>query len=99
MARLPPSCHAVHRGLRIPDLRAGDDSPLRTSHHHALPATCRSRRLPTQRLRPCGLNATSRTQSGRYLDIVVQDDGVEVPARLSPTEADATIGFKRSEIG
>ena len=63
MARLPPSCHAVHRGLRIPDLRAGDDSPLRTSHHHAVPATCRSRRFPTQRLRPCGLNATFRTQS------------------------------------
>src|SRR2546428_2118138 len=69
MARLPPSCHAVHRGLRIPDLRAGDDSPLRTSHHHAVPATCRSRRLPTQRLRPCGLNATSRTQSRPCADI------------------------------
>ncbi len=29
MARLPPSRHAVHRRLRFPDLRAGDDSPLR----------------------------------------------------------------------
>src|SRR5215468_7425303 len=28
MARLPPSRHSLHRGLRIPDLRAGDDSPL-----------------------------------------------------------------------
>src|SRR5205814_5153751 len=27
MARLPSPCHAVHRGLRILDLRAGDDSP------------------------------------------------------------------------
>src|SRR3989442_8868862 len=69
MARLPPSCHAVHRGLRIPDLRAGDDSPLRTSHHHAVPATCRSRRLPTQRLHPCGLNATLRTQSQPCADV------------------------------
>src|SRR6266403_1702869 len=28
MARLPPPRHAVHRSLRIPNLRAGDDSPL-----------------------------------------------------------------------
>ena len=63
MARLPSPRHAVHRGLRIPDLREGDDSPLRTSFRHAVPATCRSRRLPTQRLRRCGLNATSRTRS------------------------------------
>src|SRR5712691_71661 len=69
MARLPPSCHAVYRGLRIPDLRAGDDSPLRTSHRHVLPATCRFRRLPTQRLRPCGLNATLRTQSQPSADV------------------------------
>ena len=47
-ARLPSSRHAVHRGLRIPDLRKGDDSPLRTSFRRAAPATCRTRRLPTQ---------------------------------------------------
>ena len=63
MARLPSPRHAVHRGLRIPDLRAGDDSPLRTSFRRAVPATCRSRRLPTQRLRRCGPNATSQTRS------------------------------------
>ena len=63
MARLPPSRHAVHRSLRIPDLRAGDDSPLRTCLHHVLTETYRSRRLPTQRLRHCGLNAISRTRS------------------------------------
>ena len=63
MARLPSPRHAVHRGLRIPDLRAGDDSPLRTSFRHAVPAICRTRRLSTQRLRRCGLNATSRTRS------------------------------------
>ena len=37
MARLPSPRHAVHRRLRIPDLRAGDDSPLRTSFRHAVP--------------------------------------------------------------
>ena len=63
MARLPPSRHAVHRGLRIPDLREGDDSPLRTSSRRAVPATCRSRRLPTQRRRRCAPNATSQTRS------------------------------------
>src|SRR5712691_2193008 len=63
MARIPSSRNTVHRGLRIPDLRAGDDSPLRTSFRHAALGIFRIRRLPTQRLRPCGLNATSRTQS------------------------------------
>src|ERR1700693_2256905 len=63
MARLPPSRHAVHRGLRIPDLREGDDSPLRTSFRRAAPATCRTPRLPTPRSPPCGLNGTFQTQS------------------------------------
>ena len=36
LARLPPSRHAVHRSLRIPDLREGDDSPLRISFHQAV---------------------------------------------------------------
>src|SRR5882724_10031755 len=70
MARLPSSRHAVHRSLRIPDLREGDDSPLRISHHHGLPATCRSRRLPTQRLRPCGLNDIFQTRSQQCTDIL-----------------------------
>ena len=48
MARFPPSCHALHCGLRIPGLRTGDDSPLRTSFRRAVPATCRIRRLPTR---------------------------------------------------
>jgi hypothetical protein len=34
------SRHAVHRGLRIPGLREGDDSPLRIWFHHAVLATC-----------------------------------------------------------
>ena len=63
MARLPSSRHAVHRGLRIPDLRARDDSPLRTSFHRAAPGTCCTRRLSTQRIRPCGLNVTFQIRS------------------------------------
>jgi hypothetical protein len=39
LARLPSSRHAVHRSLRIPDRRAGHDSPLRTSFRHAVPGT------------------------------------------------------------
>src|SRR6266436_6709519 len=63
VAWLPSSRHAVHRGLRIPDLREGDDSPLRTSFRHSAPATCRTRQLPTPRIPPCGLNGTSQTRS------------------------------------
>src|SRR6202035_3231254 len=63
MAWLPPSRHAVHRGLRVLDLRKGDDSPLRTLFHRAVPATCRTRRLPTQRIPHCSLSGTSRTRS------------------------------------
>src|SRR5215475_15264947 len=62
MARLPPSRHSLHRGLRIPELRAGDDSPLDRSCRQAVPATCPIRRLPAQRIHRCGLNATSQTR-------------------------------------
>src|SRR5262249_36730067 len=62
MARLPPSRHPLHCGLRIPDLRARDDSPLNGSCHQGVPAICRTRRLPAQRIRRCGLNATFRTR-------------------------------------
>src|SRR5713101_676720 len=63
LAWLPSSRHAVHRSLRIPDLREGDDSPLRTSFRQAAPATCRTRQLSTPRIPPCGLNGTSQTRS------------------------------------
>jgi SRSO17 transposase len=36
-ARLPSSRHALHRSLRVPDLREGDDSPLTTSFRRAAP--------------------------------------------------------------
>src|SRR6266566_921391 len=65
MVRLPPSRHTLHCGLRIPDLRARDDSPLRRSCHHVGPASCRTRRLRAQRIRRCGLNATFRTRLQR----------------------------------
>src|SRR5207253_3357420 len=62
MARLPPSRHSLHGGLRIPDLRARDDSPLNRSCHQSVPAICLTRRLPAQRIRRCGPNATFRTR-------------------------------------
>src|SRR3974390_733011 len=62
MARLPPSRHAVHRGLRIPGLREGDDSPLRTSFRRAVPSSFLPRRLPPPRILPCGLNGTFQTR-------------------------------------
>src|SRR6476661_765729 len=62
MARLPPSRCPLHCGLRIPDLRARDDSPLNTSCHQRVPAICLTRRLPAQRIRHCGLNATFITR-------------------------------------
>src|SRR6187549_210391 len=40
LAWLSSPRYAVHRVLRLPDLRAGDDSPLKTSFHQALPAGC-----------------------------------------------------------
>src|SRR3979409_2678831 len=62
MARLPPSRHPLHCSLRIPDLRARNDSPLRRSCHPALSAICLTRRLSAQTIRHCGLNATFRTR-------------------------------------
>src|SRR5215471_1404285 len=63
MARLPPPRYAVHRGLRVPDRRAGGDSPLRTASLPEVREACPSRRLSTPRSRPCGLNATFPIQS------------------------------------
>src|SRR5665811_1062699 len=63
VARLPPPRHAVHRRLRIPGLREGDDFPLWTLFRQAVRETYGSQRLPTQRLRRCEPNDTSRTRS------------------------------------
>ena len=66
-ARLAPGNvrPTLHCGLRIPDLRARNHSPLRRSCHHAVPAICLTRRSPAQRIRRCGLNATFRTRLQR----------------------------------
>src|SRR5450755_2740753 len=63
MAWLPSSRHDVHRSLRIPGLRKGDDSPLRTPCRRAVLATCHSRTLPTPRIPHCALSVTSQTRS------------------------------------
>ncbi len=63
MARLPSSRNAMHRGLWIPDLRAGDDSPLRNSFPPVVHGNYNSRNLSAQRVRHCGLSATSRIPS------------------------------------
>jgi hypothetical protein len=63
MARLPPSRHPLHCGLRIPDLRARDDSPHSTLCHQAIPAICLTPRLPVQKIRRCDLNASFRIRS------------------------------------
>ena len=50
MARLPSSCHAVHRCLRVPDLREGSASRLRITQR---PFLVEEPRLPDA-CRPCG---------------------------------------------
>jgi hypothetical protein len=42
MAGVSSSRYAVHRSLWIPDLRTGDDSPLRTSFQQETQKTCHS---------------------------------------------------------
>ena len=63
LARLSSPRHPVHRSLRFPDLRAGEDSPLWTACRQVHPGGCAIRWLPTPRLRRCGPSVTSRTQS------------------------------------
>src|SRR5215470_1372452 len=59
MARVPPPRHDIDRGLRVPDLREGSFFPLTTYCQSSLRANCPSQRLPTPRLRRCGLSVTS----------------------------------------
>src|SRR5579863_10290201 len=63
MAWLPSSCHAVHRRLRIPDLRKGRDSPLSTRPPPCHQTASPSRRLSTPRIPRSDLNATCQTRS------------------------------------
>src|SRR5262252_3645856 len=82
MARLPPSRHPLHCGLRIPDLRARDDSPLNGSCHQGVPAICRTRRLLAQRIRRCGLNAIVGFGADGTADIVARMMGQWLSERL-----------------
>src|ERR1700736_2228896 len=63
MARLSPPRHALHRHIRLLDLRKGDDSPLRTVFLRALRAVCASPKLSTPRRRRSDPSATSQTPS------------------------------------
>src|SRR6202011_1967849 len=63
MARLSPPRHALHRRIRLLDLRKGDDSPLRTVFLRALRAVCASPKLSTPRRRRSDPSATSQTPS------------------------------------
>ena len=63
LAGLSSSRNALYRGLRLPDLRTGDDSPLRSFSRRAPQKICHSRRLQTQRLSPSAPSATCRTRS------------------------------------
>src|SRR6266567_8979480 len=101
MARLPPSRHSLHCGLRIPDLRARDDSPLNRSCHQGVPAICLTRRLPAQRIRRCGPNATFRTRlqqcEGDWWPLSPRCYRVAHAARLgTDTEICDTVRLERS---
>jgi len=63
VAWLSSSRHAVHRRIRIPDLRKGSDSPLRTKRRHSRRRTSPSRRLSTPRIPPSDLNVTWQPRS------------------------------------
>jgi hypothetical protein len=63
MARLSPSRHALHRGIRLLNLRKGDDSPLSTVFPRVLRATCATRQLSTPRRRRSEHSATYQTLS------------------------------------
>src|SRR4051794_35337520 len=63
VAWLSPSRHAVHRRIRIPDLRTGSDSPLRTKRRHSRRRTSPSRRLSTPRIPRSDLNVTCQPRS------------------------------------
>src|SRR6202047_2536007 len=68
VAGLPSSRHTLHRSLRVPDLRTGDDSPLRTSLRWETQKPCHSRKLPTPRRRRSRPNVTFPTRSPRCIN-------------------------------
>src|SRR5215472_4186414 len=103
MARLPPSRHPLHCGLRIPDLRARDDSPLNRTCHQRVPAICLTRSLPAQRIRRCGPNATFRTRlqqcDGDWWPLSPRCYRVAHAARLGTDEICDTVRLKCAARG
>ena len=65
MARLPPPRHALHRGLRLSDLRAGDASPLSRRLRQEDRKSCPSRGLQAKGICRSGRKGTFQTQSQR----------------------------------
>jgi hypothetical protein len=63
LARFPSPRHPVHRRLRVPGCRAGDDSPLRMAQSPPTRDVWPSRRLSTTRRPQSGRSATWRTPS------------------------------------
>ena len=63
LARLSPPRHALHRRLRLPHLRTGDDSPLRISSHQGNRKSWNSRRLQAKRTCRSGRRGICRTLS------------------------------------
>src|SRR5215212_2997641 len=62
LARLPPPCQPLHRGLRLPGGRALPFPPSGPLHPAAAHGTCATRGLPAARCRS-GLSGTCRTRS------------------------------------
>ena len=59
LARLPPSCQPLHRRLRVPYLRTGDDPPLSTSSPQKWPETSHSPWFSTKRIHRSDPNGMS----------------------------------------
>src|SRR5919109_3173769 len=62
LARLPSPRHVVHRGLWLPDRRAGEDSPLGIASRRDVQSASPTQKLPTPRRRRSGPSDTCRTR-------------------------------------
>jgi hypothetical protein len=77
-----------YRGLRLPDLPTGEDSPLSTTCRRCARETCLSRRLPTPWRRRSGRSATSPTQSPPCITRPIAPGGVTLRDQLRKPMAD-----------
>src|SRR5260221_287735 len=103
LARLPPPRQPLDRRLRIPDLRAGDDSPPRTSFLGERRAGCPTRRLSTPRRRRSDPNGTSPTLSPPCAGVsswLSSDDCRDVhAARPRAANTNANDGYDAVRLG